>query len=956
MSYHGVPAPNGADARHNNRYIGVPVRRREDPGLLAGRSQTVADIVLPDTLDLAFARSPLAHARVGEVDVSAARELPGVAGAWAAADLPDLPPTGTPFGDPAAYQGRDRFPLAKERVRFAGEPLAVVAAPTRALAEDGAELVRAELEARHSLLGPRQAASSAAPQLFAGLSNVVSDRKFGEPADDALAEAPVVVEASYIQQPLIHTSMEARAVLVRTDDDGGFTVWVSHQAQHGLRKSLAATFGLSPERVRVVVPAVGGAFGAKSGTYPEYVLAVYLARLLGRPVRWIEDRAEALRTSTRGRAQYLRVRLGADTDGRLLAYELLSDANVGAYPHVGDPIPTETGAMSTGCYATPRVFARIRTVVTTTPPTSAYRGAGRPEAAFAIERTMDVLARRLKIDPAELRRRNFIREFPYRTPTGREYDSGDYATALDLALQAIDYENVRAEQRRRRSEGGAPLGIGIASYVERAGGPPRSEEYGSVEVEPDGSVLARSGSTCTGQAHPTVFPQVVASALDIDLDRVRLVQNDTREVPHGYASFGSRSLQVGGGALWCAAERLMRDARQRFAALQEVDVSQVGYARGRLVVRSDRGQDIKLDLGDIVQRTGPLRAEETFRPPQSFPFGSYAAVVEVDPELGGVTIRKLVAVDDYGVVVNPMVVNGQGYGSIAQGIGQALFEEARYAGDGTPIAETLLDYLLPTAADMPPLELLETSTPNPNNGFGAKGAGEAGCIGAPPAIVNAVCDALDVDHVEMPLTPEAVWRAFRLSIRNVGWFLPSLHGRLGRVVHPRQPLRVRAGQPVLRVGQPLAHGHKQQVGDEVHRTAQEPLRFLRRHPGDLVAPGRRRTGRLQAGRRGQLVADGGDLVHLGVDRAHAPRQRPGQSARQAEHPGRVRQPHRQHDRAAFSQRGDRPGGRLAGPHGAEPGPQRVVDTYDHAGDVGPQFQRGRQLVPFHVLRLRAKHG
>jgi carbon-monoxide dehydrogenase large subunit len=726
MSYHGITGSNV-------RYIGVPVRRREDTDLLAGRAATVADIALDGTLDLAFARSPVARARVRRVDVAAARALPGVAGAWTLADLADLPPTVTPFSDPRVFEGRDWFALAGDWVRFAGEPLAVVAAAARARAEDGAELVRADLEPLEPLLDPRQAAAQDAPRLFDGLPNVVSDRTFGEPVDDVLAAAPVVVEAAFDQQPLIPTSLEARAVLARADDDGGFTVWVSHQAQHGLRKSLAQVFRLRPEQVRVVVPAVGGAFGAKSGTYPEYILAVYLARLLGRPVRWIEDRREALTTSTRGRAQRITVRLGADTGGRLLGYELVSEASMGAYPHIGDGIPASTGAMSTGAYATPRVFARIRTIVTNTPPTSAYRGAGRPEATFAIERAMDILARRLGLDPADLRRRNFIRQFPYRTPTGREYDSGDYATALDRALDAIGYDKVRDEQLRRRRAGGAPLGVGIASYVERSGGPPGSEEYGSVEIQPNGRVVARSGSTCTGQAHPTVFSQVVASALDVPVDRVTLIQNDTREVADGFASFGSRSLQVGGGALWLAAKRLVAEA-----------------------------QALGTDVTELARRAGPLRTEERFRPPQSFPFGTYAAVVEIDTELGGVTIRALVAVDDYGVVVNPMVVDGQGYGSIAQGLGQALYEEARYGPDGSPGAETLLDYLLPTAAEMPPVTLEETVTPNPNSPFGAKGAGEAGCIGAPPAVVNAVCDALQVDHLDMPLTPEAVWRAARV--------------------------------------------------------------------------------------------------------------------------------------------------------------------------------------------------
>ena len=423
------------------------------------------------------------------------------------------------------------------------------------------------------------------------------------------ASAPVVVTARYRQPLLIPSSLEARAVLARADDDGGFTVWVSHQAQHRLRDGLAAAFGLAPSQVRVVVPMVGGAFGAKSGSYLEYVLACHLARLLGRPVRRTEDRAEALATAPRGRGQQQQVRLAATEDGQLLAYELDVYANVGAYPHTGSAIPGETGAMATGSYRTPRVDARVRTVLTSTPPTSAYRGAGRPEAAFAIERTMDQLARRLKMDPVELRRRNVIREFPYRTPTGRTYDSGNFEAALDKALAAIRYDEIRAAQRRRSSGAGVPLGVGVACYVERSGGPPDTDEFGSVEVEPDGSVIARSGSTCSGQGHPTVFPQVVATALDIALDRVRLVQNDTREVPYGFATFGSRSLQVGGGALWRASCQLVDEARQRFATACEVDVASVSYASGRLrPARSEHHPGPTRPADGPAACRGPLQA------------------------------------------------------------------------------------------------------------------------------------------------------------------------------------------------------------------------------------------------------------------------------------------------------------------------------------------------------------
>jgi carbon-monoxide dehydrogenase large subunit len=735
------------------RYVGVPVPRREDRELLTGQAQTVADLRLPDTLELAFTRSPLAHAEIRQVSTERARQCRGVAGAWSGSELPDVPRMPVPPDSQEAFTGIERHALANGRVRFAGEPVAVVAAETRALAEDAAEQVVVGFAPLPPVLDPEQ---TDAVELFPGRSNMINEREFGEPVDDVFAQAPVVVQANYRQQLLIPTSIEARAVLVRPEPDGGVTVWVSHQAQHQLRTALALSFGLDPELIRVVVPMAGGAFGAKSQPYPEYALAMHLALTLGRPVRWVEDRAEALRCATRGRGQTQRVRLAAEPDGRLLAYELSIDADIGAYPHTGDMIPAMTGAMSTGAYATPRVHTLARTVLTTTPPTAAYRGAGRPEAAFAIERTMDQLARRLGLDPAELRRRNFIHDFPYTTPTGRTYDSGQYGRALDQALSVVDYTGLREEQRCRREHGGRPLGIGIASYVERSGGPPDSDEYGSVEVEPDGSVLARSGSTCTGQAHPTVFPQVVASALDIDLERVRLVQNDTREVPYGFASFGSRSLQVGGGALWRAARRLVEEARHRFAELYAAEPVVVGYQGGTLSFA-----DHTVTLAELVQKTGPLLIEERFAPPQAFPFGTYVAAVEVDPELGDIDILRLVAVDDYGVVVNPLVVDGQSYGSIAQGLGQALYEQAGYTPEGLPTALTLLDYLLPTASDLPEMELSETETPNPNVGFGAKGAGEAGCIGVPPAIVNAVCDALDIDHIDMPLTPEAVFRHCR---------------------------------------------------------------------------------------------------------------------------------------------------------------------------------------------------
>jgi len=739
------------------RYVGERVSRREDADLLTGRAQTVADLDLPGVLELAVVRSTVAHGRVRSVDVTAALSIPGVAGAWSAADLPGLPLTPVPGAVREALTGRGYPALATDRVRYVGQPVAVVAADSRAHAEDGAAAVTALLDPLPALLDARDAAAPGAPRLWSGRSNVAHEHVSGDGDGDGDGTAPVVVEGRFRQPRLLATSLEGRALLVRPDAQDGLTVWVSHQAPHRLRGSLAEAFALEPDRVRVIVPATGGAFGTKSQVFPEHVIAVAVARELGRPVRWVEDRREAMSAGIRGRGQWQSTRLAADGDGRLLSYELTVLADVGAYPHTGTQVPMTTASMAPGPYRIPRVSATARCVLTNQPPTTPYRGAGRPEATYAIERSMDLLARRLGLDPAEVRRRNLLQpdDLPHETATGRTYDSGNYGKALDRVLAEIDYAGVRAEQARRREQGGVPLGIGLAVYVERTGATPFSFEYAAVEVCPDGTIIARTGSQATGQGHLTAFAQVVASALDVELDRVHVVQGDTGQVPEGFGTFGSRSMQVGGGSLWRASEALVAAGRRRYAGLYELAEDLVHYEGGTL---SAPGADT-VTLGELAARTGPLVVEERFAPPPAFPYGAHAAVVEIDPQLGTVTVRQIAAVDDYGRVVNPLLVQGQAYGSIVQGLGQALTEEDVTLPDGSCATASLLDYLLPTAADVPPIRLAELETANPHQPFGAKGAGEAGCIGVPPAVVSAVCDALDVDHVDMPLTPEAVWRA-----------------------------------------------------------------------------------------------------------------------------------------------------------------------------------------------------
>jgi carbon-monoxide dehydrogenase large subunit len=488
-------------------------------------------------------------------------------------------------------------------------------------------------------------------------------------------------------------------------------------------------------------------------------VVAHLARRLGRPIRWIEDRQEAFSGATHGRGQSQRLRLAAREDGTMLALEALIDADIGAYPHTGAFVPTMTGLVISGPYRIPHLFVRQRSVVTNATPTAPYRGAGRPEAAFALERLVDKLARRLDLDPAELRLRNFIspEEFPYRSPTGAVYDSGDNEAALRLALELAGYDGLRAEQRRRiESREGPLLGIGIASYVERSGGQSGMAEFGSVEVSAAGTIIARSGATPQGQGHETTFAQVVATALDVDLERVRVVQGDTDEVAHGTGTFGSRSMQVGGSALHNAAVGVLEEARSRASTELEVEEADLLYADGTFTVA---GTARSVTLAALATKE-PLKRDEEFSPPQALPFGCYVTVVEIDPRSGDISVARLVAVDDCGVIVNPRLVHGQVTGSIVQGLGQALFEQIAYDELGGPLVGSLMDYSLPTIVEVPELILDETVTPNPNVPLGAKGAGEAGCIGTPPAVVNAIADALGGrdEGLDMPVTPEKVWR------------------------------------------------------------------------------------------------------------------------------------------------------------------------------------------------------
>ncbi|HEY7485254.1 MAG TPA: xanthine dehydrogenase family protein molybdopterin-binding subunit [Streptosporangiaceae bacterium] len=741
------------------RYTGHRLPRADTDPLLRGLDHYVADIRPAGCLDVAFTRSYLAHGELRAVDAGPARSVPGVVHAAAAADLPELPDVPRPpRGGQPPQMGRPA--LARDRVRFAGEAIAVVAAEDRYAAADGAELVEIDLEPLPLVLDPVAAAPAGAPSLFEGCGNVADVHAYGTPVDDVLAAAPVVVESRLVNQRVSPMSIEPRGIVVEPLSADSYRVWCSHQSPHRLAGDLARAFGLDRAAIRVSAPRVGGAFGAKSQTHPEYLVVFALARRLGRPVRWIEDRAEALTAATHGRDQHARIRIGADEDGRIIALDAEIDADVGAYPHTGGFIPDMTCWVLAGQYAIPRLCVRARSVVTNKAPTASYRGAGRPEAAYFLERTIDLLAERLGLDPAEIRRRNFISSdaFPYTSPTGAVYDSGRYTSALDLALDLADYHELRAEQRRRRTDHTAPLlGIGIASWIERSGGARGLGEFAEIEATATGEIVARVGTSSQGQGHELTFAQIAAEALDVPPDQVRVVLGDTAAVRQGAGAFGSRSVQVGGSALFRAGQALLAAARGR---AETVLTGEVTYAEG--VFRTAGGAE--LSLGELAGRTGRLAAEEVFTPPQAFPFGSYVAVVEVDRRTGQVTVVRLAAVDDCGVVVNPGAVEGQIIGSIAQGVGQTLYERVAYDDNGQPLTATLLDYTVPTAAEMPDVVLGEHVTPNPNTPLGAKGAGESGCIGAPPAIVNAVWDALtgyDRTGLQLPITPDRVWRCLQ---------------------------------------------------------------------------------------------------------------------------------------------------------------------------------------------------
>lgn len=776
------------------RVFGRAVRRREDPRLITGTATYVDDIRLPNSLHVRLVRSPHAHARIKSIDTSQAAQVDGVVAVFTGDDLKDeyAPvPVGWSLPDlkvPAKY------PLAVGKVCYQGEAVAAVVAETAAAARDAADLVRVEYEPMPAVVDPVSATADGAPVIWPEAPNNIAYRteSSGGDPDGALASAPHRLKTTIVQQRVIPLALEPRGVAAEYHPvTGELTVWTSTQIPHLVHVLLPAVLGMPETKVRIIAPEVGGGFGSKLNFYPEEILIPALARKLGRPVHWTEDRSENFVSTIHGRGQIQEVEVGFNDDGTITVLKLRIYADLGAYHQLLTPaIPTFTPVMMTGVYNIPNVAAEVIGVFTNKVPTDAYRGAGRPEATHMIERVMDLVARELDMDPLEVRRRNFIPAdaFPFNTATGVTYDSGNYQGALEHLLELVDLDEFRRQQKEAREQGRL-LGIGFSTYVEICGLAPSriwgalgasigGWESASVRVSAGGKVTVITGTSPHGQGHATSWSQIVAEELGVDIDDVEVLHGDTAVAPYGLDTYGSRSAAVGGTAVHMAAQRVRQKAEQIAAHLLEADPGDLELVSddqgNRFVVKGAPQRSVSFAEVAAAAFTGhnlpdgmePGLEATAFYDPENFtyPFGAHACIVEVDPEDGRVQVLRYVAVDDCGQVINPQIVDGQVHGGIAQGLGQALFEEAVYSPQGQLLTGTLTDYAAPTAAELPSFETSRTITPSPVNPLGVKGVGEAGTIAASSALVNAVCDALHhlgVRHIDMPLKPARVWEAIQ---------------------------------------------------------------------------------------------------------------------------------------------------------------------------------------------------
>jgi carbon-monoxide dehydrogenase large subunit len=752
--------------------LGTRVLRSEDPGFLstgAVYTEDVQDERLTGAVHVHFVRSVVAHARIASIDVEAARQAEGVVAVYTGADLAaaGVQPIKPPM--PNMNQAMVQTWLATDTVRYVGEPVAAIVTEHPYQGEDAIELVDVDYDFLPAVVDMNDALNATDGFLFAEAgTNVVVTFGDASALDPDLFKDCEVVASEVIQNRRVAPApMETRAAAASWTD-GRLTTWIPNQGAQGTKAAVVGMLGLEPDEVRIITPDVGGAFGAKFGADAEHAVVCWVARELGRPARWTETRNENLLAMVHGRAQQHKLTIGGTKDGTVLAYriEILQDA--GAYPKFGAFLPSLTILMAPGPYHIPRAEAVATSVMTNTTPVGAYRGAGRPEASAAVDRAIDLYAAAAGLDPADVRRKNLLPKFtePHTTAFGAKYDSGDYVTALEKALDAAGYDDLREEQRRRRERGDTlQLGIGLSSYVEitgpggEAGGP---NENGTVEVHPDGTATILTGTSPHGQGHVTVWAMLASDELGIPIDKITVKWGDTDLIPRGGGTGGSRSLQLGGAAVQQASRELLDVARERAASTLEISGGDLEFdvERSAFTVKGD--PDTSVPLSRLAQGERLFVRSVFTSPGPTFPFGTHVAVVEVDTETGKVFLRRVVTVDDAGTIINPLLAEGQRHGGIAQGAAQAFLEEVVYDADGNPLTATFADYPFASATELPSFELVAMETPTSYNPLGAKGIGEAGTIGATPAVQNAVVDAvshLGVTHIDMPTSPQRVWRA-----------------------------------------------------------------------------------------------------------------------------------------------------------------------------------------------------
>ena len=761
--------------------LGSALRRREDPHLVTGDAEYTDDVQYPRMAFMAVVRSQYGHARIEDVDASAAEEREDVLAVYTHNDIAanDVPGTLAVWIEEDYATTPDRPVLADGRVRYQGEPIAVVVAEGRYAAAEAADLVEVSYDRLEAVTDPVEAVEGDAPTVHRDApDNVALEWEHGDEAavEEAFEAAADVVELDLVNNRLVPTAMETRAAVARyRSSDGKLTVEMTSQNPHLHQAWLAETLGLRKQDIRVRAPDVGGGFGSKIHHYPEEALVSFAAMDLERPVKWQATRTEGFASTSHGRDHRAHAEIAFDEDGHITGLRTDTHVGVGGYissaqASVAAPDYAE---LLCGQYDVPEFYAHVTGAFTNTAPVDAYRGAGRPEATYLVERLMSRAAAELDVDPVELRRRNLIGEdqFPYEAAAGRTYDSGDYERTLEVALEHVDYESFRERQAAAREEG-RYLGLGLSCYIEACGVGPGLFESGSVEFKDSGEVIVKVGTHSHGQGHETTYAQIVADRLGIPYDDVEVVEGDTAVVAEGRGTYGSRSAPVGGSAVFESAEKVREKARRIAAHQLESAPDDVEFEDGEFHVAGapDRSIPIREIAGvaytrdELPEDVDPgLEATSYYDPPNFvFPFGTHAAIVEVDPRSGEIEFERYVAVDDVGNQINPKIVEGQIHGGIAQGLGQALYEGAEYDENGTLVTGSLQDYAVPKAEHVPEMETDSTETPCPHNPLGVKGVGEAGTIAAPPAVVNAVIDALEpfgVERVDMPLTPETVWSA-----------------------------------------------------------------------------------------------------------------------------------------------------------------------------------------------------